>query len=143
MGERDKPHSYRHEPSAPMKNYSLLIMGGSNGDEDGGGVDGDGSGGNSLSRQGAETETFVPRIRVFWWRRSYGTLLEKSSILLGFAPRRQYIVQRASRGGDRGGHAMPRRGPPSGRAGPWRGGCGPPPDLSFWLPESSGVLEFL
>ena len=47
-----------------MKNYSLLIMGGSNGDEDGGGVDGDGSGGNSPSRQGAETETSVPRIRV-------------------------------------------------------------------------------
>ena len=37
-------------------------MGVSNGDEDGGGVDGDGSGGNSSSRQGAGTETFVPRI---------------------------------------------------------------------------------
>ena len=47
-----------------MKNYSLLIMGGSNGDDGGGGVDGDGSGGNSPSRQGAETETSVPRIRV-------------------------------------------------------------------------------
>ena len=39
-------------------------MGVSNGDEDGGGVDGDGSGGNSPSRQGAETETSVPRTRV-------------------------------------------------------------------------------
>ena len=29
------------------------------------------------------------------------------------------------------------------RAEAWCGGCGPPPDLSFWLPESSGVLEFL
>ena len=47
-----------------MKNYSLLIMGGSNGDDGGGGVDGDGSGGNSPSRQGAETETSVPRIKV-------------------------------------------------------------------------------
>jgi hypothetical protein len=36
-------------------------MGVSNGDEDGGGVDGDGSGSNSLSRQGAGTETFVPQ----------------------------------------------------------------------------------
>jgi hypothetical protein len=36
-------------------------MGDSNGDEDGGGVDGDGSGGNSPSRQGARTETSVPR----------------------------------------------------------------------------------
>ena len=36
-------------------------MGVSNGDEDGGGVDEDGSGGNSPSRQGARTETSVPR----------------------------------------------------------------------------------
>ena len=36
-------------------------MGGSNGDEDGGGVDGDGSGGTSPSRQCAGTETSVPR----------------------------------------------------------------------------------
>ena len=36
-------------------------MGFSNGDEDGGGVDGDDSGGNSLSRQGVGTETSVPR----------------------------------------------------------------------------------
>ena len=35
-------------------------MGVSNGDEDGGGVDGDGSSGNSPSRQGAEIETFCP-----------------------------------------------------------------------------------
>ena len=46
---------------SPGENYSLLIMGVSNGDEDGGGVDGDGSGGNSPSRQGARTETSVPR----------------------------------------------------------------------------------
>jgi hypothetical protein len=36
-------------------------MGVSNGDEDGGGVDGDGSGGNSLSRQGVRTEISVPQ----------------------------------------------------------------------------------
>ena len=41
------------EPSASGENYSLLIMGDSNGDGDGDGVDGDGPGGNSLSRQGA------------------------------------------------------------------------------------------
>ena len=65
MRERDKPHSYRYEPSAPMENYSLLIMGEGDGDEDGSGVDEDGSGGTSPSRQGAGTETYVPRIRVF------------------------------------------------------------------------------
>jgi hypothetical protein len=43
------------------ENYSLLIMGVSNGDEDDGGVDGDGSGGNSPSWQGAGTETSVAR----------------------------------------------------------------------------------
>ena len=47
-----------------MKNYSLLIMGGSNSNDGGSGIDGDGSEGNSPSRQGAETETSVPRIRV-------------------------------------------------------------------------------
>ena len=57
MGERDN-HIATVEPSAPIKNYSLLIMGGSNGDEDG-------SGGNSQSRQGAGIGTSVPRIRVF------------------------------------------------------------------------------
>jgi hypothetical protein len=36
-------------------------MGVSNVDRDGGGVDGDGSGGNSPSRQGAGTEIFVPQ----------------------------------------------------------------------------------
>jgi len=36
-------------------------MGVSSGDEDGGGVDGDDSGGNSPSRQRAGTETSVPR----------------------------------------------------------------------------------
>jgi hypothetical protein len=36
-------------------------MGVSNDDEDGGGVDGDGFGGDFPSRQGAKTETYVPR----------------------------------------------------------------------------------
>jgi hypothetical protein len=36
-------------------------MGVSNGDEDGGGVDGDGSGGNFPSRQGARTEIYAPQ----------------------------------------------------------------------------------
>jgi hypothetical protein len=38
------------ESSALGENYSLLIMGDSNVDRDSGGVDGDGSGGNSPSR---------------------------------------------------------------------------------------------
>jgi hypothetical protein len=56
---------------SPGENYSLLIMGDINIEEDGGevdgdggggdGVDGDGSGGTSPSRQGAGTETSIPR----------------------------------------------------------------------------------
>jgi hypothetical protein len=56
---------------SPGENYSLLIMGDNNVDGDGGEVDGDGGGvdgvngdgpeGNSPSRQGAGTETSVPR----------------------------------------------------------------------------------
>jgi hypothetical protein len=59
------------EPSATGENYTLLIMGDSNVDGDGGefdgddgggdGVDGDGSVGISPSWQGAGTETSVPR----------------------------------------------------------------------------------
>jgi hypothetical protein len=40
-------------------------MGDSNNDGDGGGVNGDGSEGNSPSRQGAKTETSVPPKLVF------------------------------------------------------------------------------
>jgi hypothetical protein len=79
-----------YQPSAPGENYSLLIMGDSNVDGDGGevdgdggggdGVDGDGSEGTSPSRQGARTETYVPRIssvaatelRDFFWRELIG-----------------------------------------------------------------------
>ena len=43
-----------------MKNYSLLIIGEGDGGEDGSGVDEDGSGGNSPSRQGARTELMSP-----------------------------------------------------------------------------------
>jgi hypothetical protein len=59
MGERDV-HMATGRALSLRENYSLLIMGDSNGDEDSGGVDGDGSGGNSSSQQGAGTETSVP-----------------------------------------------------------------------------------
>ena len=80
MRERDEPHRYRHEPSAPMENYSLLIMGEGDGGEDGSGVDEDGSGGNSPSRQGARTELLSPE---FGLRSDGGTEI--------FGVSRQYI----------------------------------------------------
>ena len=65
MGEREIDHIATVDPAAPGENYSLLIVGVSNGDGDGGGVDGDGSECNSLSRQGAGTETSVRPDLVF------------------------------------------------------------------------------
>jgi hypothetical protein len=41
------------EPSAPGENYSLLIMGDSNVDGDGGEVDGDGGGGDGVDGDGS------------------------------------------------------------------------------------------
>jgi hypothetical protein len=54
-------------------------MGVINDDEDGGGVDGDGSGGNSPSRQGAEKEISIPQnlssmaaaLRKFLWMEAF------------------------------------------------------------------------
>ena len=58
-----------------MKNYSPLIMGGSNGDEDGGGVDGDSGGGTEEPSggdsgggsplQSSPAATFYPLFRGF------------------------------------------------------------------------------
>jgi hypothetical protein len=65
-------------------------------------TDGDGSGGTSPSRQGVGTETSVPQI---CWRRwqSYGTVLVKTPIVLGFSIGRLFIGEGASSGGDLGG----------------------------------------
>jgi hypothetical protein len=67
--EREMNTQLPVEPLASGENYSLLIMGVNN-------VDGDGSGGNSPSRQGARTETSVPQnwssmaaaLRNFSWK---------------------------------------------------------------------------
>ena len=90
-------------------------MGISNGDEDGGGVDGDGSGGNSPSRQGAKTELVSPEIRRRWWRRG-GTFRGSRLMILGFMLWRDVIGGRATSRGGRGAHTLPRRGPGAGRA---------------------------
>jgi hypothetical protein len=63
MGERDE-HIATSRALSLMGELLILIMGDSNNDEDGGGVDGDGSRGNSPSRPGAETETSVPKLRL-------------------------------------------------------------------------------
>ena len=106
------------EPSAPRENYPLLIMGVSNGDGDGGEFDGDGSGGNSPSRQGAGTETSVPRTRVDDDGRD-GTFRGLMLIDLGFSRDGEDIGRRARSVGGLVGHttlgavpglAVPRHG---------------------------------
>ena len=75
----------------------------------GGGVDGEGSGGQSPSRQGAGTGPSDPQNEVSW-RRSTEMYSGVSSIVLGFTPRGLFMVQRAAPGGARGSHTWPRRG---------------------------------
>jgi hypothetical protein len=69
-------------------------MGVSNIDGDGGGVDGDGSEGKYLSRQGVGTETSIPQtssLMVTVLRKFHGLM----PIFLGFLRRRQFIDGRA------------------------------------------------
>jgi hypothetical protein len=80
-------------------------MGVSNGDEDGGGIDGDSSGGNSLSWQGAGTETSVPRN---WSSMAgcCGTFHGWMPNDLGFSRRRHFVGGRAMLEGTQGTHAI-------------------------------------
>ena len=75
----------------------------------GGGVDGEGSGGQSPSRQGAGTGSSDPRNEVSW-RQSTEMYSGVSSIVLGFTPWGLFMVQRAAPEGPRGHHTWPRRG---------------------------------
>jgi hypothetical protein len=78
-------------------------------------TDGDGSGGTSPSRQGAETETSVPR-NSSAMRRSYGTLSGKLPNPLGFSVPRLLIGDGAMLGVGPGAHTLWRRGQTPGRA---------------------------
>jgi hypothetical protein len=117
------------------ENYSLLIMGVSNGDGDGGAVDGDGSGGNSPSRQGAGTETSVPRnwssMAAALWNFSW----MDADLFRVFTSGAIYRRKGDVRGHLRGPHHMVAR-PEVGQRHPmvW-----PPPDSSLsplWTPSS-------
>ena len=67
---------------------------------------------NSPSRQGARTEFLVPKIG-FSVAAELWSVSGKASILLGFLGQGDKVVERGTRGGDRGGHTTPRRGPAS------------------------------
>jgi hypothetical protein len=80
----------------------------SNDDEDGGGLDGDGSGCNSPSRQGARIEISVPQNLS-----SMAAVLRNISWMdaspLGFSCRGQYIGGRARSVDAQGAHTIARR----------------------------------
>jgi hypothetical protein len=93
----------------------------SNVDGHGGGVDGDGSGGNSPSRQGAKTETSVPRN----WSPMVAALQNFSSTearQFRVFPQREYIGGRAMSEGVLGAHTR------------WWRGQGHPRHLVVWPP---------
>ena len=98
-------------------------MGVSNGDGDGGEVDGDDSEGNSPSRQGASTETSVPRTRVCDDGRD-GTLRGFLLGYLGFFRDGDYMGEEAESEAAWWPQTHPRRG---------QGGAAPGPCLARWL----------
>jgi hypothetical protein len=117
-------------PSAPRENYSLLIMGDNNGDEDGSRVDGDGSGGNSPSRQGAEIETSVPQtlstaaaLRNFIWENAYLFRIFRQRLYIGGG-----AISESTRG------AIP-------GAGAAKGGPAPPGGVDTSWPSSVSDLD--
>ena len=76
----------------------------------GGVVEGDGSEGNSQSRQGAETGTSVPRIRVLAMTAALDVFWKYGRRLLGFWVMSEFIGEEATRGGQRGDEVGPTRG---------------------------------
>jgi hypothetical protein len=90
-------------------------MGLSNIDEDGGEVDGDGSGGNSPSRQGAGTETSILRILSSAAAELWNFLWMEACIFKVFAFGGIYR-RKGEVGGSQGAKTTPRRGQGLGRA---------------------------
>jgi hypothetical protein len=117
-------------------------MGVSNGDEDGGGVDGDGSGGNSPSRQGPEQRLLSPESRLRWWQHC-GTFHGRRLNYLGFSLRGHYIGGRAMSVDARGAHTLGPRGQRWARAWLWCGLLGALLRLRFGLRVVLGKIGTL
>ena len=107
-------------------------MGVSNGDEDGGGVDGDGSGGNSPSQQGARTETSVPRTRVCDDSRD-GTFRGYLLRCLGFSRGGEYMGKEAESEATWWPQTMARYEPRAGHAWAMSGHVAGSLLFPFWL----------
>ena len=115
-------------------------MGVSNGDGDGGGVDGDGSEGNSPSRQGARTETSVPRTRFCDDGRD-GTFRGFLLGSLGFSHGGEYMGEEAESEAPWWAQTQGRRGPRAGRAWPLSGHVAGSLLFPFWLRLRYGKIR--
>ena len=102
------------EPSAPRENYSLLIMGVSNGDGYGGEVDGDGLRGQFPAPAGCRNRVLSPET-CSGWRRSSES--------------------------ERGHQTCPRRGHRGGRAWPLSGQVAGLQLVPFWLRLRDGEIR--
>src|SRR3954465_6403152 len=101
MGERND-HIATVEISAPRRNYSRIMEGGSN-------VDGDESGGTSPSRQGAGTGILVPRSLMAMAAEIGIASGEKGSGIRVSSTDVKYMPKGVTRGGQGGPGAPPAR----------------------------------
>ena len=114
-------------------------MGVSNNDEDGGGVDGDGSG--AIPRPDRVPEQrFLSLETCLRWRRSYGIFRGWRLIPLGFLRRGQYIGGRAMSVGARGAHTTWWCGQGGARAATWCGHLSALLRLCFGLRDRKSVV---
>ena len=118
-------------------NYSLLIIGGSDGDRDGGGVDGDDLRGQFPVPAGCRNRVLSPRNLVSSVAAATGLFVEDGEGFLGFSIRGEYMGEEAEPGEARGPHTPPRRGQRGGAPGPRVG--------SLWAPccSPSGSRKLL
>ena len=85
-------------------------MGVSNGDEDGGGVNGDGFRGQFPVPAGCRNRDFCRPKLVFDGGGATELFMDGGFIFLGFSCRGEYIGERAMSVGGQGPHTLPRRG---------------------------------
>src|SRR3954465_14427488 len=117
MGERND-HIATVEISAPRRNYSRIMEGGSN-------VDGDESGGTSPSRQGAGTGILVPRSLMAMAAEIGIASGEKGSGIRVSSTDVKYMPKGVTRGGQ-GGPGAPAARPGGARGQASWSPCGPP-----------------
>ena len=129
------------EPLASRKNYSLLIMGISNGDGDGGGDRRRWLRGHFPILAGCQNKDFLSPKSPLWWWRHYGTFRGWRLDDLGFLHWGASYRRRGKVGGRPGGphHLVARLG--LARTTTWCGFLVAPLRLVFWLHESSGKIS--